>query len=106
MSPDHGGNRERQCDPETVAEHRDTVSGMLVVTSMRAVSGMCPASTRGSVIRVSVPYAVQPVVVVLDVLVTVRFMAVVFVIVVRVAVVLVAVLLALVRVLLAPAMIH
>ena len=102
MSPDHGGNRERQCDPEAVAEHGDTVTGVLVVTSMRAVSGMRVASTRGSMSCVSVPYAVQPVLVmlVLDVL-TVRFVAVVFVIVLLVAVVRV-----LVRVLLAPAMIH
>lgn len=74
---------------------------MLVVTDMRAVSSMRLASTRGSMIRVSVPYAVQLVVVALDVFVTVRFMAMMLVI-----VVLVAVLLVLVRVLLAPARIH
>ena len=81
---------------------------------MRAVSGMRLASTRGHMIRVSVPYAVQLVVEVLQVLGTVRFMAVVLVIVVLVAVglvavllvVLVTVLLVLVRVVLASPMIH
>ena len=39
VAPDERGDRQQQRDPELVAEHRDAVAGVLVVTGMRWCDG-------------------------------------------------------------------